>query len=95
MPILTAGLNEAAFLANGDGTWTVICDTKIVENCAAPLSNTLHLPDGTVIERGMFRLRNLDAGLLIPRLLHGGISTFILPLVAFEIERRDHLHFHR
>ena len=34
--------------------------TKIVEDCAAPLSNTLHLPDGTVIERGMFRLRNLD-----------------------------------
>ena len=60
MPILTAGLDKAAFLANADGTWTVICDTKIVENCAAPLSNTLHLPDGTVIERGMFRLRNLD-----------------------------------
>ena len=60
MPILTAGLNEAAFLANADGTWTVICDTKIVENCAAPLSNALHLPDGTVIERGMFRLRNSD-----------------------------------
>jgi hypothetical protein len=59
MPILTAGLNEAAFLANADGTWTVICDTKIVENCAAPLSSTLHLPDGTVIERG-FRLRNSD-----------------------------------
>jgi hypothetical protein len=37
MPILTARLDEAAFLANADGTWTVICDTKIVENCAAPL----------------------------------------------------------
>jgi hypothetical protein len=33
---------------------------KIVEDCAAPFSNTLHLPDGTVIERGVFRLRNLD-----------------------------------
>jgi len=32
--------------------------TKIVEDCAAPLSNTLHIPDGTVVERGMFRLRN-------------------------------------
>ncbi len=38
----------------------VICDTKIVEDCAAPLSNTLHLPDGTVVERGTFRLRNSD-----------------------------------
>ncbi len=60
MPVLTAGFDEAAFLANADGTWTVICDTKIVENCAGLLSNTLHLPDGTVIERGMFRLHNSD-----------------------------------
>jgi hypothetical protein len=60
MPILTAGLDKVAFLANADGTWTVICDTKIVENCAAPLSNTLHVLDGTVIERGMLRLRNSD-----------------------------------
>jgi len=60
MPILTAGFDGATFLANADGTWTVICDTKIVEDCAAPLSNTLHTPDRTVIERGMFRLRNLD-----------------------------------
>jgi hypothetical protein len=60
MPILNAGFDEAAFLANADGTWTVICDTKIVEDRAAPLSNTLHLPDGTVVERGMFRLRNSD-----------------------------------
>ena len=49
MPILTAGFDGAAFLADADGTWTVICDTKIVEDCAAPLSNTLHLQDGTVI----------------------------------------------
>ena len=60
MPILNAGIDEAAFLANPDGTWTVICATKIVEDCAAPLSNTLHLPDGTVVQRGMFWLRNLD-----------------------------------
>jgi hypothetical protein len=52
MPILTAGFDGAAFLADADGTWTVICDTKIVEDCAAPLSNTLHAPNGTVIERG-------------------------------------------
>jgi hypothetical protein len=49
MPILTAGFDGAAFLADADGTWTVICDTKIVEDCAAPLSNTLHTPDGTVV----------------------------------------------
>jgi len=60
MPILTAGFDGAAFLADAEGTWTVISDTKIVEDCAAPLSNTLHTPDGTVIERGTFRLRNLD-----------------------------------
>ena len=43
MPILTAGFDGAAFLADADGTWTVICDTKIVEDGAPHIQSQIKL----------------------------------------------------